>query len=124
MKRNYIVKLLFVVFVAVAGLLSCTSKTGSRESDHSHDIAQQYTCSMHPKIVEDALGRCSICGMELVRISSDMGAAAADRSLAYLMKPVNKQVIATIPVVKAQNVSRIIRMEVVGRNVGRASSRS
>ncbi len=116
MKKNYIVKLLFVVFIAVVGFISCNSKTGGKEENHQHDeTAQEYTCPMHPKIVEDKPGSCPICGMELVPKNSHTGQEAADTSLAYLMKPVNEQVIASIPVIRAQQGTRIFQAEVQGR---------
>lgn len=33
-----------------------------------------YTCSMHPQVMQDAPGKCPICGMELIPVSKGKGA--------------------------------------------------
>ncbi|MFL1894971.1 heavy metal translocating P-type ATPase [Aquimarina sp. 2-A2] len=44
----------------------------------------QYTCPMHPEVVEDAPGDCSICGMDLVPIKAD--ASAEEKNYKRLLK--------------------------------------
>lgn len=52
--------------------------TGCSKSDHEHSAGEQpgheqgatakvqYTCSMHPEVVQDTPGNCPKCGMKLV----------------------------------------------------------
>lgn len=103
MKKNYIARLLVGAFLATIGFASCKSKTEKQTEAHQHNgIAQQYTCPMHPQIVEDEPGSCPICGMDLVEKNGPASQEVIDSSLTYLMKPVNEQVIASVPVIKAK----------------------
>ena len=56
----------------------------------------QYTCPMHPEIVQDQPGDCPICGMDLV----PMQAMAEDENTAYsdLMRKMKVSLVFTIPV--------------------------
>ena len=47
---------------AVLGVTSCKRSAPAESGAH----AQQYTCTMHPKVVKDAPGDCPKCGMKLV----------------------------------------------------------
>jgi P-type Cu2+ transporter len=38
--------------------------------EHQHDSLQKYTCPMHPQIIQDAPGKCPICGMTLEPIKT------------------------------------------------------
>jgi len=49
--------------VAVLGVTGCRKPATTESSAH----VQQYTCSMHPQVVEDAPGNCPTCGMTLVK---------------------------------------------------------
>ncbi|CAM4048568.1 heavy metal translocating P-type ATPase [Flavobacterium antarcticum] len=62
----------------------------------SHNQATQYTCPMHPEIVEDEPGSCPICGMDLV----PMEPTESDEEKAYLKlsKKMKIALIFTIPV--------------------------
>ncbi len=79
-KENY--KLVLVMLIA--GLLfgwlffhssgertnANTSIEKTAEHDHSDDKATIWTCSMHPQIRSDKPGKCPICGMDLIPLSS------------------------------------------------------
>jgi hypothetical protein len=48
--------------LAILGVSGCNKpaqEQGGRQ-------AKQYTCSMHPEVVQDKPGKCPKCGMELV----------------------------------------------------------
>lgn len=47
-------------------------KTDHTESTHSHEQGEEviYTCSMHPQIRQNEPGKCPICGMDLIPLTS------------------------------------------------------
>jgi len=60
--------------IAVAAVTGC-NKSGQKQSDtqtgqtsqtSQTNKAIQYTCSMHPEVVQDMPGKCPKCGMELI----------------------------------------------------------
>ena len=61
--------------------------------------AAQYTCSMHPQVVQDEPGDCPICGMELVSKDSveEEGTEEGERKIAYWRAPMNPQEIYDQP---------------------------
>ena len=56
----------------------------------------QYTCPMHPEVVEDEPGSCPICGMDLVRMEAD--ASAEEKSYQKLLKKFKIAVAFTLPI--------------------------
>jgi membrane fusion protein, copper/silver efflux system len=59
--------------IAVAALVigACGLGMTACETEHEHHSASmehtaQYTCSMHPEVVQNSPGKCPKCGMELV----------------------------------------------------------
>jgi len=56
---------------AVAAVTGC-NQSGQKQSDtqtgqtSQTNKAIQYTCSMHPEVVQDMPGKCPKCGMELI----------------------------------------------------------
>src|SRR5882762_10024375 len=71
MKRNWKNKAYHALVVAML-LASCG------RSEHTANETEQYTCSMHPQVIQDKPGTCPICGMELVKMN---GATSADGTL-------------------------------------------
>ena len=115
MKRNYSDKL-FISLLLVLLLFSCKEKTETTTttaSAHNHNEQTKYTCPMHPQIVRDQPGKCSICGMDLVPMSSS-NELHVDSSLLPLLKPVNEQVVSTISTITPQSGSRIFSVPVQG----------
>ena len=55
------------IFAALAiATISILGVSGCKSSDHDHSShAHQYTCSMHPDVVQDKAGKCPKCGMDL-----------------------------------------------------------
>lgn len=43
----------------------CTS-----EKEHTHSSNAEYTCPMHPQVVQDQPGTCPVCGMDLVQVTN------------------------------------------------------
>jgi hypothetical protein len=114
MKRNYSGNLLLPL-LAMLLLFSCKEKTetNSVSATHTHSEATKYTCPMHPQIVRDQPGKCPICGMDLVPMSSS-NELHLDSSLLPLLKPVNEQVVSSMPTIKAESGSRIFSLPVQG----------
>lgn len=96
-------------------LASCKGKETTPGKDaHQHAASQQYTCPMHPQIVQDKPGKCPICGMDLVPKNGVASAEGVDSSLTPLLKPVNQQVVASTPTITAESGTRIFSREVQG----------
>lgn len=114
MKKNYSGRLLLPL-LAVLLLFSCKEKTEATTTATSHQHSEQtkYTCPMHPQIVQDKPGKCPICGMDLVPMSNS-NEIHVDSSLLPLLKPVNEQVVSSMPAIKAESGSRIFSMPVQG----------
>lgn len=97
MKKKLIVKLLLLLLVS-AVFVSCgdNSKTGHQHAASS----QEYTCPMHPQIVQEGPGTCPICKMDLVPKNASHGSDSLDSDLDYLLQPVNEQVVSELPSIK------------------------
>ena len=66
----------------------------NKKNEHAgHD---QYTCPMHPTIIQDKPGTCPICGMDLVLKGRPGEEVKITSELNYLLKPTNAIVIASI----------------------------
>ncbi len=102
MKRNWKNKAYHALVVAML-LASCS------RSEHTANETEQYTCSMHPQVIQDKPGTCPICGMDLVRKTRQGEEAKITKELSYLLKPVKPVVTASIktvfPVRKAMEVA-------------------
>jgi len=48
------------------------AKSGETHTEHKN-VSQIWTCSMHPQIRRDGPGKCPICGMELVPVTTSAG---------------------------------------------------
>lgn len=112
MRNNYIVKILLPVSLALLGLTACKGKT-DKATHAEHKAGQLYTCPMHPQISQDKPGKCPVCGMDLV-LKDHNKELVMDSSIARQTKPVNAQVIATIPVILPESGTRIYSSEVNG----------
>ncbi|PSL45721.1 multidrug efflux pump subunit AcrA (membrane-fusion protein) [Chitinophaga niastensis] len=112
MRNNYIVKILLGALLVLSGLVACKGKAG--KAPHAeHTAAQQYTCPMHPQILSEKPGKCPICGMDLVLKDANKE-LIMDSSIARLTKPVNAQVIASIPAIAPESGTRTYSSEVNG----------
>ncbi|MBB1287332.1 efflux RND transporter periplasmic adaptor subunit [Flavisolibacter sp. BT320] len=115
MKKSFIVKihLLLAAFLMFAGCKGKNDSTGAAAQEGK--AAQQYTCPMHPQIVQDKPGKCPICGMDLVPKTTSGTGSTLDTGLAHLLKPVNEQVVARTTTVVPESGMRIFSVDVQGR---------
>lgn len=71
-------KTILPALAALAFGIGVLGVTGCKKSEHEHEAGEQpghehgaaakvqYTCSMHPEVVQDKPGDCPKCGMKLV----------------------------------------------------------
>ncbi len=80
-----------------AGLLNLSGHEHQEMAKDKESI--QYTCSMHPQVVQDQPGNCPICGMELVPKDTveEEGTKEGEREIAYWRAPMNPQEIYDQP---------------------------
>lgn len=74
-----------------------TEAPAERQADTASAEVTQYTCPMHPHYIStDRDGSCPICGMDLVPVSSDEGAAQGDGSIAVAPEMIQTMGIRTV----------------------------
>lgn len=82
----------FALLIILLGLVvACNSE--KEKQAHVHD---EYTCPMHPQVIQDKPGTCPICGMDLVKKSNRGNEMTITKDLKDLIKPTNTSVVATI----------------------------
>ena len=63
---------------------------------------QQYTCSMHPKVIKDEPGKCPYCGMVLIPLKMNDGAKAGHNKHVNMIDDFKRRfyvvLILTIPI--------------------------
>lgn len=94
------IALLIVGIILGAGGYSMFSGNSSVEV-HNHDEAETlYSCGMHPNIIENEMGTCPICGMNLTPIKSSKRKEAIDpknREIIYWRAPMNPNEVYDAP---------------------------
>ncbi|GAB3204012.1 Cu(I)/Ag(I) efflux system membrane fusion protein [Pontibacter aydingkolensis] len=71
------------IAVALGGLLLGWILFGGRTSEDVHDHTEtaagvtEYTCSMHPQIRQNEPGKCPLCGMDLIPVTTASSSAVA-----------------------------------------------
>ncbi|MFP4158770.1 MAG: efflux RND transporter periplasmic adaptor subunit [Desulfobacterales bacterium] len=83
-----------------AGLLFPAGHGQHEAEQDEQDGDVQYTCSMHPQVVQDEPGDCPICGMELVpkdEVEEQEAPEEGEREVAYWRAPMNPEEIYDEP---------------------------
>ena len=84
--------------------------TGAAEPTHD-----EYTCPMHPQIVQDKPGSCPICGMDLVKkVTAGGDSLTVNADLSALLQPTNSVVVATIATVQPEQRSASVSVQANG----------
>ena len=60
-----------LAITALLGLTACggsgsKEKTDEPQETEKSEMVVQYTCPMHPDVIQNEPGKCPVCGMELV----------------------------------------------------------
>lgn len=104
MKNNWRNRVRIIVPLMILFMLATACNRGKQHAGHD-----QYTCPMHPTIIQDKPGTCPICGMDLVRKGQPGEEVKITAELNYLLKPTNAMVISSIrtvlPVQKTMDVT-------------------
>lgn len=71
MKKNIIYTVVALIVGVLVGFLLFGGGSGNKTAnsdnhEHSEEVAQMWTCSMHPQIMQPEPGDCPICGMDLI----------------------------------------------------------
>lgn len=70
MRRILIIAAVIVIAAFVAGRYSAHTKTPTPSPDHNVGAVTEWTCSMHPQIRQPNPGKCPICGMDLIPVTT------------------------------------------------------
>ncbi len=105
-----------LLIIAGCFLLIVTGCNNKKNTHTAHVVEKEqllYTCSMHPQIISNKSGNCTICGMQLVKKETS-GEKSADATLTSLLKPTNEFVISSIPVTTIKKKEEQIEIEALG----------
>ena len=70
----------------------------AEDHDHEGEQIQQYTCGMHPFVIQDEPGSCPICGMDLTPMKpKGAQATAGERKIKYWAAPMDPTYIRDEP---------------------------
>jgi Cu(I)/Ag(I) efflux system membrane fusion protein len=87
-------KIIMLLVALIFGAIACTNHKPATVKIQAKS-AVEYTCPMHPQILEDHPGSCPICGMTLVK-KSGQASEGAGISLNTVLQPVNSSVISSV----------------------------
>lgn len=110
MKRNWRNSLMFTTVLLVLLTLVVSCNKGGTHAEHE----DTYTCPMHPAVMSDRPGTCSVCGMDLVRKARAGEEIEITEELSKLIKSPNETVIASIKTIKGEYKSMPVFTEAQG----------
>ncbi len=84
----------------------------TQNKDHANQ--DQYTCPMHPSVIQDKPGNCPVCGMDLVRKARSGEEVRITEEIARLIKPPNEVVVASVKTTKGEFKSMPVLTEAHG----------
>jgi len=61
---------LYIISLIVLGFMLNISGCSKHQDTNNHQSQEYYTCSMHPQIHQDKPGKCPICGMDLIKVTT------------------------------------------------------
>jgi membrane fusion protein, copper/silver efflux system len=95
--------LAFVVLsiIGIASYLLVLKSDNHSETEHQNEV---YTCSMHPQIIRDKPGSCPICGMTLVKKTTE-DHTVNNHSIDNLLKPTNNYIVGNYQTTTAKDTT-------------------
>lgn len=102
------------IAILIIGLLLGWLIFGGKRStthDHTSESATEYTCSMHPQIRQQGPGKCPLCGMDLIPVST---AGGASNPFVHEMTP-EAVALANIQTTKVKSVSAANELSLTGK---------
>ncbi len=109
-----IIKTNVAVLLTLFAVLFFVACSSDKKDKHSEREVDEYTCSMHPQIVQNKPGTCPICGMELVKKSTGNKELVISEELKELIKPTNSSVVATIKTTHPERKTLIVTASASG----------
>jgi membrane fusion protein, copper/silver efflux system len=111
-----------LAFVLVAGLTGCGHKEQGGQAipgdtlstPHKEEAADYYTCPMHPSVHSDKPGACPICGMALVKKSTQTEHSADTVGLRSVSLSPTQRIVANVTTVAATRTSLTSEINAVG----------
>jgi Cu(I)/Ag(I) efflux system membrane fusion protein len=113
--RRFVFPLILVVIAFLLGFMlrGSGSETVSKHEGHEHVSSETqteiWTCSMHPQIRMSEPGKCPICGMDLIPVTTSTDEEIGERELKLSQTAMKLADIQTAPV-ERKHVSVAIRM--------------
>lgn len=98
----------WLIVVIVFVLVSACTKNESQ-------VADTYTCPMHPTVISDKQGVCPVCNMDLVRKARPGEEVKITEDLARLIKSPNETVVSSVKTVRGQFKSSGSSLQATGR---------
>lgn len=123
----------FLYLAIISALLFACSDAQKVKDTAKHDHAKEeasatkYTCPMHPNVIQNAPGKCPVCGMDLVQVSKsntnndDLMLSDSQMKLANIttqkvsMQPVGQTIIVNGRIVENEALSEVISSRSAGR---------
>jgi Cu(I)/Ag(I) efflux system membrane fusion protein len=111
-------------------LLNCSGDKSTNDQAHDHAAeSTAYTCPMHPNVVQDAPGKCPVCGMDLVKktnssqTGSDYDLMLSDSQIRLAnittqkitSQPIGQTVVVSARIATNQDLSQVVSSRVAGR---------
>jgi membrane fusion protein, copper/silver efflux system len=90
-RKKIVFAVLALAVILAGGLLFWQGRHGGEHVAGSEQAKVQYTCGMHPFIIQDKPGLCPICGMKLTPMRGDAapGVAAGERQIRHWASPMD-----------------------------------
>lgn len=106
---NKILKTFGLLILLLGLIVACNSE--KEKQVHVHD---EYTCPMHPQVVQDKPGTCPICGMDLVKKSGVVQPVAVSKEVKDLVKPTNTSVVSAIETIRPERKTLPVNITAAG----------